>query len=237
MITEREEFYGERMAWIFDARGATVSQRALPPPCDCTYEGCRRISAVRQAAPWATVLFRWYSPRRSITACRRPVFIDLGRDEILRLPGAFMPREESPGALYTRASVEGWLRDGTPLDRITLPPAPAPCRGARPFTAPAPAPPARPAVPPPRQPSRRQTAPRPIRQWVMNGEWLAETLRIVPEVGMEACQTLWREVVKKYREGELAEPDSAKVLALLKARMEVLKNTRQRPFGGDVAQP
>lgn len=236
MITEREEFYGERMAWIFDARGAAISQRSLPPPCDCAYEGCRRIRAVREAAPWATVLFRWYSPRRSITACRRPAFLDLGHDEILRLPRPFMPREESPGALYTRTSVEGWLRDGTPLDRITPPPAPAPCAGARPAAAPAPAA----AFPPPR-PSRRliaaadrrPAADRPVRQWEMAGEWLATTCRIVPEVGMEACQTLRREVIKKYREGELAEADSAKVLALLEARMEALKqDTRRRVSGG-----
>ena len=226
MITEREEFYGERMAWIFDARGATIGQRALPPLCDCAYEGCRRFDAVRQAAPWATVLFRWYSPRRSITACRRPAFLDLGGGTILRLPRPFMPYEESPGASYTRASVEGWLKDGTPLDRITPPPAPAPCAGARPFAAPARAP----AFPPPR-PSRRliaaadrrQTAAA-DRQWVMAGDWLTAACRIVPEVGMEACQTLRRVVIEKYRAGEISEPDSVKVLDLLKARMEALKN-------------
>ena len=50
---------------------------------------------------------------------------------------------------------------------------------------------------------------------------------------MEACQTLRREVIKKYREGELAEADSAKVLALLEARMEALKqDTRRRVSGG-----
>ena len=240
MITDREEFYGERMAWIFDARGAAVSQRPLPPPCDCTYEGCRRFDAVRQAVPWATVLFRWHSPRRSITACRRAVFIDLGRDEILRLPGAFMPYEESPGALYTRTSVEGWLKDGTPLDRITQPPVRTPCWGARPFTAaapsPAPAPAPAVAVSPP-QPSRRRAAAQPIPLWGMNEEWLTAVCRIMPEIGMDACRTLQRVVLAKYREGELAEPDSAKVLALLEGRMEALENTRRRPSGGGAAQP
>ena len=224
MITEREEFYGDRMAWIFDARGATISglQRALPPPCDCTYEGCRRISAVRQAAPWATLLFRWYSPRRSIAACCRAVFIDLGRDRILRLPTPFTLNGESPGALYTRTSVEGWLKDGAPLDRITLPAAPAPCQGARPFAARVPAPSARPAVPPP-QPSRRRTAALPIRQWAINEDWLAGVCRIVPEVGMEACETLRGVVIERYRAGELALPDCIKVRAMIKARMEVLR--------------
>jgi hypothetical protein len=87
---------------------------------------------------------------------------------------------------------------------------------------------ARLATPSP-QPSRRWifTADRPVRQWAMVGDWLAETCRIVPEVGMEACQTLWREVIRKYREGELAEPDFAKVLALLKARMEALETARR----------
>src|SRR5271166_975016 len=240
MITEREEFYGDRMAWIFDARAAAISRRALAPPCDCTYEGCQRLGAVRQAAPWATVLFRWYSPRRSITACRRPVFIDLGRDGILRLPWPFMPYEESPGALYTRSSVEGWLKDGTQLDRITPPPVPTPCAGARPFAAPAIPPPRHrvmhDAVPPP-QSSRRRTADRPIGQWEMAGEWLDATCRIVPEVGMEACLTLWRAVIEKYRRGELAEADAVKVLDLLKARMEALKDARRPVSGADVPPP
>ena len=52
-------------------------------------------------------------------------------------------------------------------------------------------------------------------------------LRIVPDVGMEACRKLWRETTEKRRKGELAEPDSVKVLDLLKARMEALEGAPQ----------
>ena len=68
-------------------------------------------------------------------------------------------------------------------------------------------------------------------------KWLAAALRIVPEVGPEACQALLDKVIEKYRAGELARADLVKVLDLLRARMEALKSTRQRVSGSDVAQP
>lgn len=52
--------------------------------------------------------------------------------------------------------------------------------------------------------------------------WLAATLRVVPQVGLEACRNLWRETSEKRRSGEVAGPDAAKVLELLTARMEAL---------------
>ena len=155
--------------------------------------------------------FDWKRARRSLAACRRPVFLDLGDNRVLRLPEQFAPREEMTGALYTRASVENWLRDGAQLERIIPPPEvltvapPIPVGLAvRRLAGSAPT---RPASPSPR-PSRRQTADRPVRQWVMNEDWLSATLRIVPEVGMEACETLRRVVIEKYRAGELALPDA-----------------------------
>ena len=63
----------------------------------------------------------------------------------------------------------------------------------------------------------------------MNGAWLAATCRIVPEVGMEACETLRRVVIEKYRAGELALPDCIKVRAPIKARIEALENGPQGP--------
>jgi hypothetical protein len=57
-----------------------------------------------------------------------------------------------------------------------------------------------------------------------DGEWLAAMLRIVPDVGLDACRKLWREAEEKRRQGELAEADSMKVLDLLKARMAALGN-------------
>ena len=143
VITEREEFYGERMAWIFDATQAAITVTAVSPvvvnrPCGCVneqcakiwlrpgtvcicgHEGCRGYMEPRRWEPSAEVRFRWKYARRSLSACRRPVFLDLGDGTVLR-PGRF-DGSETTGALYTRSSVEGWLRDGTGLDRIVLPP-------------------------------------------------------------------------------------------------------------------
>lgn len=53
--------------------------------------------------------------------------------------------------------------------------------------------------------------------------WLAATLRVVPQIGMEACRKLWRETSEKRHGGEVAEADAAKVFSLLTARMEALK--------------
>jgi hypothetical protein len=149
VITEREEFYGERMAWVFDATAADLTVKAQPPvlantPCGCVNEQCARIwlppgtecrcgeisghggctgvMAPRQWEASPDVLFRWKHARQSLAACRRPVLLDLGDGKVLR-PHRFAAAAEMDGTLYTRASVEGWLRDGVRWDRITLPPA------------------------------------------------------------------------------------------------------------------
>ena len=123
VIVDREEFYGDRMAWIFDATQAALTVRAAPPvlanrPCGCTHEqcsniwlrpgtvcicgheGCRGYMEPRRWEPSAEVRFRWKHARRSLTACRRPVFLDLGDGTVLR-PGRFDPAGEMTGALYT----------------------------------------------------------------------------------------------------------------------------------------
>jgi hypothetical protein len=48
VIREREDFYGERMAWIFDATKAAIALHTAPPvlantPCGCVNEQCARI--------------------------------------------------------------------------------------------------------------------------------------------------------------------------------------------------
>ena len=58
-------------------------------------------------------------------------------------------------------------------------------------------------------------------------EWVAASLRIVPDIGLEACRNLWREAVEKVRAGEVPKPEAEKVLAALTARMEALKNPPQ----------
>ena len=131
VIAEREEFYGERMAWIFDATRADIAVSGARASkygvcgCDlgtCT-EGwgpgrCRLTREDSAAKSRGEQMFRWRHPRRSIGACRRLVLLDLGNGTVLRSPERFVPAREMRGILYTRASVEGWLRDGTQLERI-----------------------------------------------------------------------------------------------------------------------
>ena len=58
-------------------------------------------------------------------------------------------------------------------------------------------------------------------------EWIAASLRIIPDIGLDACRKLWREAREKVRDGELTEPGSERVLAPLKERMEALANPPQ----------
>jgi phage recombination protein Bet len=68
-------------------------------------------------------------------------------------------------------------------------------------------------------------------------EWLAATLRIIPDVGMEASRKLWRETFDKRRSGELTAADSEKVLSALKARMEALAKPAQDERPAETATP
>lgn len=58
-------------------------------------------------------------------------------------------------------------------------------------------------------------------------EWIAAALRIIPDIGLDACRKLWREAREKVRDGEVTEAGSARVLAPLKERMEALANPPQ----------
>ena len=66
VIAEREQFYGERMAWIFDATRVAIT--------------------VRPSGAAGKVQFRWKSPRWSAGACRRLMLLDLGDGSVLRVP-------------------------------------------------------------------------------------------------------------------------------------------------------
>ena len=267
VIEEREAFYGERMAWIFDATKADIDVQAIAPAlantpcgcanelcariwprpgtaCPCRHEGCTGRIAERKWQYSPEVRFRWRYARRSIAACRRPVLLDLGDERVLHL-GHFAPATEMTGVLYTRTSIEQWLRNGARWERITLRPAiPAsgydhPSWGR--FRAPQPERPQaelrQQLAAQEREARERREADERMSAWVMSKDWLPAVLRIVPEVGMEACETLRRVVLQKYRAGELALPDCIKVRALIKARMEALENASQQVAGGDVAQP
>ena len=103
------KFYGERMAWIFDATRVAITVR----PSGAAGKGAVPLEIsplVRRGMPQAHAS----RPRgRQCLAC-----------------AALGVSHRGPGVLYTRASIEGWLRDGTGWER---------CRGGT-------ASPSRPAV-------------------------------------------------------------------------------------------
>ena len=190
------------------------------------------------------VRFRWKYARRSVAACRRPAFLDLGKDRVLRLPEHFAPSGEMTGKLYTRASVEAWLKDGARLERFPLPPPPPPSSRYDP-----------PYMEQYRTPDAWSALQGQQRRWIFGAdvpqpeerpeplaaeeqavttdeEWFAAMFRVVPDAGPEACRTLWREAVEKYRSGELADVGSVKLFDLIQARMEALEGAPQ-----DAAEP
>lgn len=81
-IAEREAFYGPKMAWVFDVQDAYADER---------------IDLRRKAGKdhrYRT--FRWKHPRKSIAACRNPVFLDLDGTHLLRL-GKLYPKRPCGG--------------------------------------------------------------------------------------------------------------------------------------------
>ena len=108
VIAAREAFYGERMAWIFDATDAFT---------------CGRITVEQREAEWDAVT--WLNPRRSVEMCKRPVLLDLGNGTVLLLKRRPDLRAQHGDVvdgwpstdlrwcrLITRDSVESWLADG-----------------------------------------------------------------------------------------------------------------------------
>lgn len=68
-------------------------------------------------------------------------------------------------------------------------------------------------------------------------EWIAASLRIIPDIGLEACRTLWRETAEKGRAGELSDAGVARVHGPLKARMEALATPPQDAEETSPAEP
>ena len=93
-IRAREAFYGPRMVWVFDAFDAYENDRLI----------IRRPARHRDPA-YRT--FRWKHPRKSLAACTRPVFLDLGA-----VGGMFRL-----GRIFPTAPCGGW---GWAIDRVRL---------------------------------------------------------------------------------------------------------------------
>jgi len=81
-IRAREQHYGPRLVWVFDCTEAYREGR-LDLRCPDAGKNYRT--------------FRWYHARKSIAACRRRVYLDLGDGLLLRL-----------GRMYPHAPTGGW---------------------------------------------------------------------------------------------------------------------------------
>ena len=140
VIAEREAFYGDRMAWIFDAREAFSSGRlATIGPETARTPGAfvpsgRHMCPVQPAAQPADLprqRFRWKLARKPVIACSRTVLLDLGDGTLMRV---IRFEQGAPvtgyGTLITRESVAAWMRDGSPW-RPVRPAAPVASHGRR----------------------------------------------------------------------------------------------------------
>ena len=67
-------------------------------------------------------------------------------------------------------------------------------------------------------------------------EWMDASLRIIPDIGLEACRKLWRETAEKNKADELTLADRDTVLAALTARMEALKTPEPEPADAEIVE-
>ena len=68
-------------------------------------------------------------------------------------------------------------------------------------------------------------------------EWIAAALRVIPNIGLDACRKMWPEAVAKGRSGEVTKPGAEKVLDALKARMEAVAVPQQDAGADPQAEP
>lgn len=107
-IVQRERIYGD-MVWLFDARQAHHSGRLR-----------FRFTAPDQPH----VNFKWRSPRATLDACHRPVYLDLGESDqadarhlVLRINRRYPGRGQllGSGFLHTAQAFHNWMAHGIPL--------------------------------------------------------------------------------------------------------------------------
>lgn len=110
-IEEREEFYGHRMLWIFDAREAFEKKRI------------RFTKRTENSDGSQYVIFRWKHPRKSLLACNRKVFLDLGESVIEVKPKNFHLFDDvifsGRGNLFSRIEAETAIRHACGKMRVT----------------------------------------------------------------------------------------------------------------------
>lgn len=96
-IREREQHYGRRMVWLFDARDA--------------YDTGRLDLRSRRKNGRSYTTFRWKHPRKSLTACERVAYLDLDGDQLLRLQAIHASEKCGGwGHVVTRGTFVNWMR-------------------------------------------------------------------------------------------------------------------------------
>jgi hypothetical protein len=111
-IAAREKFYG-RMIWLFNARKAVQARRSADLfsrqwRYTLTDPGLG-VGASDDARLW----YEWGRMPLSIRTCRRPVLLDLGDGQVLRVFGPL--RSRGWGALAPVAEVRAWMATGRPV--------------------------------------------------------------------------------------------------------------------------
>ena len=110
-IEEREKFYGEDMIWLFDARECC----AEPQYHDTGFGGKILTNPnefrLRLQPKNNYHLFRWYHPRKSIAYAKAKRYLDVGRDQILRLDEMSVQKKcFGKGLLKPKSTFEDWLK-------------------------------------------------------------------------------------------------------------------------------
>lgn len=103
-VSQRKRDYGDRMAWVWDARRPRA-------------EG--RLTLARQSNPlWRR--FSWAGPRRDVTVCRNSAFLDLGDGWLVNVYQKSLAEDQrsqlvGTGYLVSRAEfVARALQEGKP---------------------------------------------------------------------------------------------------------------------------
>lgn len=108
-IQAREAHY-DRMAWIFDARSAFEESYEQ---FSGLFSGYYRRLTMRDKGNYVT--FQWKHPRKTLSACSKPIYLDLDGQHILGVAKLYtdQPRFGGWGFLTTRKQlVTSWINGG-----------------------------------------------------------------------------------------------------------------------------
>jgi hypothetical protein len=110
-IEEREKFYGEDMIWLFDVSECRPEPRYIDFGFgDKCLANAKEIRLrIQPKNDYHT--FRWCHPRKSIAYAKANRYLEVGRDEILRLDKMYILKKcFEKGLLKPKSTFEDWLK-------------------------------------------------------------------------------------------------------------------------------